>query len=79
MTRRRFLSTVCAGIAVAGLAACGRKNQPKYPEGSEFPHDYPYFPPEKREVKPKAPDAAGSEPADKSHYLKLDPIQNRSQ
>lgn len=78
MTRRQFFSTILAGLAVAGLSACGRKNQPKHPPGSEFPQDYPYFPPDKRGPEPVRPSPDKDEPADKSNYLKLDPIQDRS-
>lgn len=78
MTRRQFLSTFFAGLALAGLSACGRKNQPKHPAGSEFPHDYPYVPPEKRTLKIQPQDQEEQKPADRGQYLKLDPIQDRS-
>ena len=35
MTRRQFLSTVLAGLAVAGLSACGRKGDLELPEGAK--------------------------------------------
>tara|TARA_R110002072_G_C7524682_1_gene496615 strand:- start:84 stop:323 length:240 start_codon:yes stop_codon:yes gene_type:complete len=78
MTRRQLLSTIFAGLAVAGLSACGRKNQPKHPPGSEFPQDYPYFPPDKRGSAPVPPAEGEAEPVDRSQFLKLDPIQDRS-
>ncbi|PIW31048.1 MAG: hypothetical protein COW30_00605 [Rhodospirillales bacterium CG15_BIG_FIL_POST_REV_8_21_14_020_66_15] len=78
MTRRQFLSTVLAGLAVAGLSACGRKNQPRHPPDSEFPHDYPYFPPGMRTRQPPVPPEQTEEPVDKTQFLKLDPIQDRS-
>tara|TARA_Y100000813_G_C23992433_1_gene271885 strand:- start:253 stop:498 length:246 start_codon:yes stop_codon:yes gene_type:complete len=78
MTRRQLLSTLTVGLAAAGLAACGRKNSPKHPGGSEFPHEYPYFPPEKRTLPSGAPEAEKAEPTDTAPYLKLDPIRDRS-
>ena len=78
MTRRQFLSTFFAGLTVAGLSACGHKNQPKHPPGSEFPQDYPYFPPEKRGPVPVKPAEDNAGPVDRSQFLKLDPIQDRS-
>jgi hypothetical protein len=78
MTRRQFLSTILAGLTAAGLTACGRKNQPKHPPGSEFPHDYPYVPPEKRAPAPPAPAENPAEPMDRSQFLKLDTIPDRT-
>lgn len=78
MTRRQFVSTGFAVLATAGLSACGRKNQPKHPAGSEFPQDYPYFPPEKRYPNRAVQGEEKQEPADKSQFLKLDPIQDRN-
>mgnify|MGYP003655489821 CR=1 FL=1 len=78
MTRRQFLSTFLAGLAVAGLSACGRKNQPKHPSDSEFPHEYPYFPPEKRGPMPAPPAENNAEPTDRSQFLKLDTIPDRT-
>lgn len=78
MTRRQFLSTLFTGFTVAGLSACGRKNQPKHPPGSEFPHEYPYLPPDRRAPRSVDEPEAKEAPQDKSDYLRLDPIQNRS-
>jgi hypothetical protein len=78
MTRRQFLSTLFAGLTVAGLTACGRKNQPKHPPGSEFPQEYPYFPPEKRSPVPAKPTEDNAEPVDRSQFLKLDTIPDRT-
>lgn len=78
MTRRQFLSMLLAGLTVAGLSACGRKNQPKHPPGSEFPHDYPYFPPDKRGPVPVTPAEGEAEPVDRSQFLKLDTIPDRT-
>ncbi|HBC06089.1 MAG TPA: hypothetical protein DC046_00720 [Rhodospirillaceae bacterium] len=78
MTRRQFLSTFFAGLTVAGLSACGRKNQPKHPPGSEFPQEYPYFPPEKRGVPSVKPAEDNAEPMDRSQFLKLDTIPDRT-
>lgn len=78
MTRRQFFSTFLAGLAVVGLTACGRKNQPKHPPGSEFPHDYPYAPADKRGPVPVKPVEEKAEPLDRSQFLKLDTIPNRT-
>lgn len=40
MARRAFLALVITALA-APLAACGRKNAPRQPEGSSFPRRYP--------------------------------------
>jgi predicted small lipoprotein YifL len=28
-------------LLTLGLAACGKKVKPEYPEGTDFPHSYP--------------------------------------
>ena len=78
MTRRRMLTTILGGLAFAGLSACGRKNQPKHPPGSEYPQHYPYFPPDKRYAKTPPPPEEQSRERGDSQLLKLDPIQDRS-
>lgn len=78
MTRRRMLTTILGGLAFAGLTACGRKNQPKHPPGSEYPQHYPYFPPDKRYAKQPPPPEEQTPERDDSLFLKLDPIQDRS-
>ncbi len=63
MGRRGCLRFFCAGLAFAGLAACGRKNQPEYPEGSTYPNTYPYVPPARAQGAP-APQPSAQAPAD---------------
>lgn len=40
MLRRLVLVLVVAAIALPA-SACGRKNQPIHPEGSDYPKEYP--------------------------------------
>jgi len=70
---------LAGGMALATLAACGRKNQPKHPEGSEFPHQYPYVPPSSANSSTLPPpgESEGGDGRDTSNFLKLDPTQNR--
>ncbi len=42
--KRRFskiLALVLALAMISPLAACGRKGPPQFPEGSEYPREYP--------------------------------------
>jgi hypothetical protein len=41
---RRLLVLGLALALAVSLSACGRKSSPKPPEGSEYPHVYPYTP-----------------------------------
>lgn len=41
--RRLLLLALAVGLA-ASLSACGRKSAPRPPEGTEYPHVYPYTP-----------------------------------
>ena len=55
--------TVAAVLAVAlGLAACGVKSSPQYPEGSTYPREYP------------APGDGKSTPADKAREGGVSPL-----
>ena len=69
---------LAGGMALAGLSACGRKNQPQHPEGSEFPHQYPYVAPSGAAAAPPPPaPPAGGDDRDPPTFLKLDPAQTR--
>lgn len=71
MTRRRCLCFVLAGLAAVGLSACGRRNQPEHPEGSNYPQDYPYAPPSAK-ANPTIPEGAAPK-GDSTDQLRLDP------
>lgn len=45
-------------VTMAAVAGCGVKSSPKYPEGADFPHDYPYRGKPKAVAEPEAPSPA---------------------
>ncbi|MEG3617263.1 lipoprotein [Magnetovibrio sp. PR-2] len=38
---RFFVMALCAVIVMGSLSACGRKGDPEFPDGSQYPRDYP--------------------------------------
>ena len=47
---RRTLSLTLAALALGGLAACGKRGDPKPPEGKPAPHPRTYPAPTKTKV-----------------------------
>jgi predicted small lipoprotein YifL len=39
-----IIRSVLIAALVLGLAACGRKSMPEFPEDATYPRDYPYTP-----------------------------------
>ena len=79
MIRRQVLNWMIFGLALGGLAACGRRGTPHKPADGTYPLQYPYVAPEEKDT--DADKVAGEKIENTKKtpkHMRLDPINRQT-